>query len=494
MATTETKTGFRLPWSQDHTETDEPSADVGTVAEANDAAATQTGDDTTASQETERPDMIDATTAATDDASPRAEAPVEAEVAPVEVATPVQAEPVGQAPTRKPNKLMADLAKAMQTAAEGARADTLEKFAADAKTHIEAIQADSATEAADLRRQADDDIAGIRDWSKAEIARIREETEQRITGRKSGLDSELEDHSASTERRIARVQARVDAFEAEMAYFFEVLLAEEDPTKLAAMAQSLPEPPDFDDEIAEPTPVAAATPVLSEPVVSEAAPVAQPDAWSAPDVSNQTPEEVEAALEAIAAAAQAADMAEATARVEAETQAVAAEADAEISTFEPAPELTADPRMAALGLTPDAAAEAEAAAFEAAESGAGEEIPTIDDDALAARIAGLVPDADAATAAPSMPKAKTVSTRVVVVGLVSVASIAGFKRHLGRVAGVQSVGVSSGPDGEFVFVVTHGPDVALRDAIATLPGFGARVTGESDEGVQVTAKDPESES
>ena len=34
MATTETKTGFRLPWSQDHTETDEPSGDAGAVAEA----------------------------------------------------------------------------------------------------------------------------------------------------------------------------------------------------------------------------------------------------------------------------------------------------------------------------------------------------------------------------------------------------------------------------------------------------------------------------
>ena len=120
-----------------------------------------------------------------------------------------------------------------------------------------------------------------------------------------------------------------------------------------------------------------------------------------------------------------------------------------------------------------------------------DDIPTLDDDALAARIAGLVPDADAAT---NMPEAETVSTRVVVVGLVSVASIAGFKRHLGRVAGVQSVGVSSGPDGEFVFVVTHGPDVVLRDGIATLPGFGARVTGESDEGLEVTAKDPEAES
>ena len=48
------------------------------------------------------------------------------------------------------------------------------------------------------------------------------------------------------------------------------------------------------------------------------------------------------------------------------------------------------------------------------------------------------------------------TTQVVVVGLVSVATIASFKRHLGRATGVQSVGVSSGPDGEFVFAVAHG--------------------------------------
>ena len=43
-----------------------------------------------------------------------------------------------------------------------------------------------------------------------------------------------------------------------MAYFFEVLLAEEDPTKLASMAQNLPEPPDFDDEVADPPALYAA--------------------------------------------------------------------------------------------------------------------------------------------------------------------------------------------------------------------------------------------
>ena len=93
---------------------------------------------------------------------------------------------------------------------------------------------------------ADDDVAAIRDWSKAEIARIREETEDRIAQRKAALEHEIEAHAAAVERRIERVQARVAAFEAEMADFFDRLTAEEDPTRLAAMAENLPEPPSFD--------------------------------------------------------------------------------------------------------------------------------------------------------------------------------------------------------------------------------------------------------
>jgi hypothetical protein len=59
--------------------------------------------------------------------------------------------------------------------------------------------------------------------------------------------------------------------------------------------------------------------------------------------------------------------------------------------------------------------------------------------------------------------------------------------------GVQSVGVSSGPDGEFLFSVTHDAGIVLRDAVTTLPGFGARVTAEADGELTVTAKDPETE-
>jgi hypothetical protein len=189
----------------------------------------------------------------------------------------------------------------------------------------------------------------------------------------------------------------------------------------------------------------------------------------------------EAAFAAIQAAAEAAASAEVAADAAARAEAVADVAIEIMGNHEDEEE--ADPRFAALGLSPDYDA-AEAEALLAAGSST-EEIPEIDDDALAARIAGLVPGKNKGETADSA------MTQVVVVGLVSVASIASFKRHLGRVSGVQSVGVSSGPDGEFVFAVKHAGDAVLRDAIPSLPSFQARVTGSSDGVVHVTAHDPE---
>ena len=85
------------------------------------------------------------------------------------------------------------------------------------------------------------------------------------------------------------------------------------------------------------------------------------------------------------------------------------------------------------------------------------------------------------------------TTQLVVTGLVSVASIASFKRHLGRLSGVRSVGVSSGPDGEFLFAVSHASEVVLRDVIPAMPSFQARVTGTGDGTLTISAHDPESD-
>ena len=191
----------------------------------------------------------------------------------------------------------------------------------------------------------------------------------------------------------------------------------------------------------------------------------------------------ESAFAAIQAAAEAAASAEVAADAAARAEAVADVAIEIMGNHDDEGE--ADPRFAALGLSPDYdAAEAEALA---AAGTSDEAIPEIGDDALAARLASLVPGKNKGNSGD------TSATQVVVVGLVSVASIASFKRHLGRVPGVQSVGVSSGPDGEFIFAVNHGGDIVLRDAIPSLPTFQARVTGSSDGVVHVTAHDPEAD-
>jgi hypothetical protein len=568
MATTDARSGFRLPWSSDR------GAESDSVSEATAAEETPSSE-TTAPEDS----ATTVTTAAPEDGGSIVDpwTGVASVPTPTPASEDVSATTPAPQPTRKPNKFLADLTKAMQAAAEEARSHSLQQLQADAKTHIETIHGRSSTEAASLRRQADDDVAAVREWSKTEIARVREETEQKITDRKSRLETEIEEHAAVIEREIDAVQRMVTTFETEMADFFERLLAEADPTRFATMAENLPEPPTFDEisakiglpaeapeseaasvettaevsadadvvegAVAEPvTDEADTTEAEAEAVTADApegtesgvaestdpegtiaetamgdtetettaelteaeAPEAmaegsETDPESAADGGEavgemrfdgvDVDEEVdrEAAFAAIQAAAEAAASAEVAADAAARAEAVADVAIEIMGNYD-GEDGESDPRFAALGLSPDYdAAEAEALAAADGTNADGEEIPVIGDDALAARLAGLVPEKGEET------PAETASTQVIVVGLISVASIASFKRHLGRLAGVRSVGVSSGPDGEFVFAVTHSTDTALREVIPSLPSFQARVTSASDGVVHVTAHDPEAD-
>lgn len=502
MATTDARAGFRLPWSSERSTTDQ--TETAQADAAADAAATVA--------------PADGETAA-DWGAPASYGPEEhavADGAPTEAAD--ETWPASSpAPARKPRKFLADLTKAMRTAAEEARAQALAQIQSDAKAHVEQIHSRSATEAADLRRQADEDIAAVRDWSKAEIARIREATETRISSRKARLDGEVETHAALIEREVELVQLRVAAFEQEMTDFFERLLAEEDPSRFATMAENLPEPPPFESivvtaedlEMVRAAAVEPAGPADGEAVeASVEVADATPGEAAAAEVSDEeavgtlepaAEVDRESAFAAIQAAAEAAVETEAEAEAD---EVVADGIDVDVAGTAGAPTdgadapdaddaevATGDPRLAALELSADIAeAEAEAAASDDV-SGDGEEIAEIPDDALAARLNGLVPGNGDESAAASA----TTATQVIVTGLVSVASIASFKRHLGRTPGVQSVGVSSGPEGEFVFAVSHSADVVVRDVIPSLPTFQARVTGATDGTVTVAAHDPESD-
>jgi hypothetical protein len=401
MASTETRPSFRLPWSSGPNDADEHLQLPAEPAEPTVEASVDSAD-MHDSEEIQRPDMIE--TAAPTAPSSRTE-------------------PSGPAPARRATKFMAELSHAMQAAAEHARNETMERFQAEAKAVVEEIRGGATSEVADLRRKADDDVAAVRDWSKAEIARIREETEARVAARKAGLDAEMESHAATVEARAERVTAVVAAFEAEMGTFFDRLNGEEDPTRIATMAETMPDPPSLEDVVAS---------IVAGSI--EASPT--PADWPVP-----APEQ------ALDAPAQ-----------ESEIDFAAAEAEA----------LSFDGDLGALEESQEGTAQDEPTS-DPADAGSTEPVTDLD-------------------GAPLSVGGQT-STRVSVTGLISVASIANFKRSLARVSGVWSIAVSSGPDGEFVFTVGHDAGFQLGKEIVTMSGFESKITGESEGEIQVSATD-----
>jgi len=296
-------------------------------------------------------------------------------------------------PGRRDNPLVAGLVKAMREAAIASRDETMSRLQAEAGTRVESIRTRATSESAELRKRAEDDITGIREWSKAEIARVRQQTEDRIEARRTELSGETERHAASVERLVTDVQSIVETFKTDMEGFFEQLLKEDDPARLAALAEQAPD---------------------------------------APDLSGDGP----AAIDLVA--------------------------------DDPAP----------VSLEADAAAAAEVAATEGLDMGGGADWP-------ASVLAASQRD-DASTDAAANDGA----TRLLVSGLGSVAGISALKGALGQLPGVHAVSVSSGEQGEFVFAINHDPGIDLATAIAELPGFAARITDATDDGITVVAHEP----
>ncbi len=489
MDTTEQRTGFRLPWTDRR---DQDGGETGAPAET--APAAESG--TESGHVTENVDPVGTGEAMTGGlgATPTSDPGIPAAYA-----------PAAEAP-RRPTRFLADLNRAMHAAAEEGRQSALDQFHADGKRTVEEIEARSTDDAAALRRQAEEDVTSVREWSKAEIARVREETERRIADRKAYLDRQLEGHTAVTAREIENVHEQVAAFDVEMEAFFDRLLAEEDPSRFAAVAASLPEPPPF-----TPVPEAQrfeieARALAGQPAVEPEAPepeAPQPEALEVEAAAAEAPVEapvVEPVAEPTMAAETAPDGPGAGAAHEPE---VAAGGDPELRSDAPIDDGDAtlpeadtgsaeiDARLAALGDL----AEAERAAF-ADVSSTEPDGPAPRASSLSARLAGLVspgrPDAAPATATATSAEGSTETTQVVVTGLTSVASIAAFKRQLGRLDGVRSVAVSSGPSEEFVFAVAHVEGRPLADGIATLTGFAPHIERADAAEVVVSARDPES--
>ncbi|HEY5629895.1 MAG TPA: hypothetical protein VIR16_10325 [Candidatus Limnocylindrales bacterium] len=535
MASTDTRSGFRLPWSSDRTQDDTA------VQDALDDAPVSADAPQKPSLAWPETDFTSRTGVAAARQRP-ADAPEPAQEAP----TMITEQPPA-APPKKPTKLMADLAAAIRATTEAARDQRLGQLETEATGIVEMIRAQSDEGAVALRRRSDEDVAAIRDWAKAEIARIKEESEGRIADRKHLLEREVADHAAAIEDRVSEVHSTIAGYRRAMDEYFERLQNEDDPARLATMAETLPDPPALDGltDLADMTIEGAAarhTQIAQAEVEVEAAPAvdAEGEAEAAGEFAEPgdeivvTEDRIAKALGAFDGAA--VGDAEPDADIE---NSVLVDAEGQVQGSDGVPQWTAgetpegfpeaeggDPVdrgaiMAALEAAAEAVVAAEAAAesAETAEaaadvaetaaellSGRAGQMDEADPEAQAAlsarvdaggfdtesyqdRLASLLPG-HAEGSADDEPR----TTQVVVSGLVSVASIASFKRHLGRLGGVTGVAVASGPDGEFIFNVNHRPDVSFRDAIPTMPGFAARVVATGDGVVSVTAHDPEAES
>lgn len=437
------KRGFRLPWGADSaSDGSAPGAatlDASTIDPTSGVAGDALMDEAPASsdvpEDTAEAAMIDTqaqTESPADDGTPtsggwpevdrRSASTHEGDAEPAATRPPMYVTGSAPRPGRKDNPLVAGLVKAMREAAIASRDDTMSRLQADAGTRVESIRTRATTESAELRKRAEDDITGIREWSKAEIARVRQQTEDRIEARRAELSSETERHAASVERLVSEVESIVGTFKTDMEGFFEQLLKEDDPARLAALAEQAPDAPDLTGD------GPAAIDMVAEPA----------DMVGEPDDTVAEP---------------------------AETVAEAVEMDPEPAA--PPPSLEAD-----------AAAAAEVAATEGLDMGTGNDWPA------------AVLAASQREDAPADHATDDGATRLLVTGLGSVAGISALKGALAQIPGVNAVSVSSGEHGEFVFAINHDPGVDLATGVAGLPGFEARITDATDDGITVVAHEP----
>ena len=246
----------------------------------------------------------------------------------------------GAEPRETSHAFRDELARAMQGAAERERQRIEAEVDADAAAHIEKVRSRAGAEASELKRLAEDDVAGIRSWAKSEIERIRGEADTQIDGRRDRLEQHLVHHGTIIDGEIDRVSEAVEGYRHELDSFFASLAAEREPSEIARLADTVPGPPDFElirsiaraeavDRLSELEASAEAAPA-SEPVTVE--PVAEPVAATDTEpVAAATDDQPGETVEPVAAAEPAAEAAEpAIAMASAESAGDATDAEPEM--------------------------------------------------------------------------------------------------------------------------------------------------------------------
>jgi hypothetical protein len=314
------------------------------------------------------------------------------------------------------------LVDAMRKIADQTREEALAKLRAAVAERSAGIRSETEQRAAELHEIADKDLAGIADWEQGEIQRIRDEAATKVSARNATLDAQLAANTAAGEGAMTAVEARVEAFEAEMSGFFAKLNDIHDPAALASALKQIPQAPSLTDAPAAPAGDTAPSPAAA--VATQAAPAVTE---VVPSSHVEVPESAQTAVDRSTSgtAAQESDAAMAPAAV---ATAVA----------EPVAEPEAEPEA-------DTAAEP-AAAKATAETAVG--------------------DAPAAPAESEGPLAEA-TTQVLVTGLTSFGAITSFKQSLERVDGISRVSLGLGTSGEFIFTAVHREGFDLAAAIRT---------------------------
>jgi hypothetical protein len=147
--------------------------------------------------------------------------------------------------------LKAEIARAMQVAADRERERIDAGVGEDESAQVEKIFARAAAEAAELSKHADEDVNVVNAWYKDEIKRIRAEADRQIEERRTRLEQSLTHHGSLIDAEVESVHVAVQTYRGSLGAFFGRMAAEHDPSAIARLAGDLPDPPDLDEVRAE---------------------------------------------------------------------------------------------------------------------------------------------------------------------------------------------------------------------------------------------------
>jgi hypothetical protein len=322
------------------------------------------------------------------------------------------------------------LVDAMRKIAEQTRDDAMAQLRAGVAERSAGIHSETEHRAAELHELADADLKTVADWEHAEIQRIRDEAAAKTSARNATLDAQLAANTAAGEGAPTAVEARVDAFEAEMNSFFAQLNDIHDPAALASALKRIPQAASLTDTTAAPAGDTAPSPAPAASAASEPT--------STTDVMGESPQTPAATG--------------------------APEAPSELAPF--------DENVTEPGAVPDVAPVA---------------VATVDE-AVAAEPVAAEPVAAEPVAGEPEPAVEESTTQVVVTGLTSFGAITSFKQSLERVNGVNRVSLGLGTSGEFIFTAAHREGFDLSAAIQSFEESAQFVTSNGQLRVTVGPK------